>query len=95
MRIVFIVGTSYSGSTLLSFVLNTHPQVLSIGEMDAWPIYPQVKCSTLHGFYRLAEREAVDVPVLLYNVPSRTGSASDLIVSLEMSPAMESKPPCS
>ena len=35
MRIVFIVGTSYSGSTLLSFVLNTHPQILSIGEMGA------------------------------------------------------------
>jgi hypothetical protein len=33
VRIVFITSTSYSGSTLLSLLLNTHPRILSIGEM--------------------------------------------------------------
>lgn len=31
--VVYIAGASFCGSTLLSFVLNTHPQILSIGEM--------------------------------------------------------------
>jgi len=33
--VVFIVGVAYCGSTLLSFVLNTHPQILSVGEVGA------------------------------------------------------------
>lgn len=33
VKVVFIAGASFCGSTLLSFVLNAHPQILSIGEM--------------------------------------------------------------
>lgn len=31
---VFLVATSYSGSTLLSMLMNAHPQIASIGELD-------------------------------------------------------------
>ena len=31
-RFLYIVGTSYTGSTLLSFLLNLHPRIISIGE---------------------------------------------------------------
>jgi hypothetical protein len=34
-RYAYVVGAGHSGSTLVSFLLNTHPSVLSIGEMHA------------------------------------------------------------
>jgi len=37
--LVYIAGTAYSGSTLLSFVLNSHPEIFGIGEMHA-PVFP-------------------------------------------------------
>ncbi|MHC4443331.1 MAG: sulfotransferase [Planctomycetota bacterium] len=33
VELAYLAGASYCGSTLLSFILNTHPQILSIGEM--------------------------------------------------------------
>ena len=32
IKVVYLAGTSYCGSTLLAFLLNAHPQVVSIGE---------------------------------------------------------------
>lgn len=32
-RFIYIAGTSFTGSTLLSFLLNLHPQIVSVGEM--------------------------------------------------------------
>jgi hypothetical protein len=32
-RFIYIVGTSFTGSTLLSFLLNLHPRIVSVGEM--------------------------------------------------------------
>lgn len=31
--VIYLAGVSYCGSTLMSFVVNSHPQILSIGEM--------------------------------------------------------------
>ena len=33
MKVIYIAGTSHSGSTLLDLMLNAHPQILSGGEM--------------------------------------------------------------
>jgi hypothetical protein len=33
INVLYIASASYSGSTLLSFVLNAHPQIVTIGEM--------------------------------------------------------------
>jgi hypothetical protein len=35
-RSLYITSSSYSGSTLLSFLLNTHPEIFTVGEMDGW-----------------------------------------------------------
>jgi len=32
-RFLYVVGTSFTGSTLLSFLLNLHPEIVSVGEM--------------------------------------------------------------
>jgi hypothetical protein len=32
-RFLYVAGTSYTGSTLLSLLLNLHPQIVSVGEM--------------------------------------------------------------
>jgi hypothetical protein len=32
-RFLYIAGTSFTGSTLLSFLLNLHPQIVGVGEM--------------------------------------------------------------
>ncbi len=32
-QILYIAGTSYSGSTLLSFLVNAHPEIVSVGEV--------------------------------------------------------------
>jgi Sulfotransferase domain len=32
LKVVYLAGTSYCGSTLLAFLLNAHPQVVSLGE---------------------------------------------------------------
>lgn len=39
-RIVYIMGHGYSGSTLLTFLLGTHPEIATIGELG---IAPQAK----------------------------------------------------
>jgi hypothetical protein len=39
-KVVYIMGHGYSGSTLLTFLLSTHPQVATIGELG---IAPQAK----------------------------------------------------
>ena len=36
INVVYLAGVSYCGSTLLSFILNTHPQIFSIGEMGPY-----------------------------------------------------------
>lgn len=33
MRVIYIAGTSHSGSTLLDLMLNAHPEIVSVGEM--------------------------------------------------------------
>ena len=33
MKVIYIAGTSHSGSTLLDLMLNAHPQIVSVGEM--------------------------------------------------------------
>ena len=33
MRVIFIAGTSHSGSTLLDLMLNAHPEIISTGEL--------------------------------------------------------------
>ena len=33
MRLIYIVGMSHSGSTLLNLMLNAHPQIISVGEL--------------------------------------------------------------
>ena len=33
--LVYILSPSYSGSTLLTFLLNTHPEIATIGELKA------------------------------------------------------------
>src|SRR5688572_19952802 len=35
--VLYIAGTGHSGSTVLSFILNTHPEIFAIGEMHAPP----------------------------------------------------------
>jgi hypothetical protein len=36
LRVLFVTSSSYSGSTLLSFLLNTHPRIFTVGEMNGW-----------------------------------------------------------
>jgi hypothetical protein len=33
MKVIYIVGASHSGSTLLDMMLNAHPQIISVGEV--------------------------------------------------------------
>jgi len=33
MRVIYIAGTSHSGSTLLDLMLNAHPAIFSAGEV--------------------------------------------------------------
>ncbi|MFL6194005.1 MAG: sulfotransferase family protein [Thermoanaerobaculia bacterium] len=37
-KVVYIMGHGYSGSTLLTFLLSTHPQVATIGELGIAPL---------------------------------------------------------
>ncbi len=67
-KVVYIMGHGYSGSTLLTFLLGTHPQIATIGELG---IAPQAKedlqpeeylCSCLSpvrecGFWRRVSQE--------------------------------------
>jgi alpha-mannosidase len=40
----------------------TRRDLRRIAELDSWPIYPNVRCSTLHQFFRSAEQQAADLP---------------------------------
>jgi hypothetical protein len=36
MKVLYISSSSFSGSTLLSFILNTHASITTVGEMEGW-----------------------------------------------------------
>jgi hypothetical protein len=36
MKLLYIACSSYSGSTLLSFLLNTHPKIMTVGHTTGW-----------------------------------------------------------
>lgn len=38
MKLLYIASSSYSGSTMLAFLLNTHPDIFTVGEMDGWRV---------------------------------------------------------
>ncbi|MEN8185411.1 MAG: sulfotransferase [Myxococcota bacterium] len=48
-RLLYLVATGYSGSTLLAFLLNAHPQIASVGEatgpFDLWEDQRTYPCS--------------------------------------------------
>jgi hypothetical protein len=48
-RVLYVVGTGFTGSTLLSFLLNGHPQIASVGEAtgpyDLWDDQRTYPCS--------------------------------------------------
>lgn len=35
-KLLYITSSSYSGSTLLTFLLNQHPEMFTIGELEGW-----------------------------------------------------------
>ena len=45
--VLYLAGVSYCGSTLLAFLLNTHPQIFSIGEMGPYTPFEneEYRCS--------------------------------------------------
>jgi hypothetical protein len=49
MRMIYIVGTAHSGSTLLDLMLNAHPEIVSVGEVmrlrPAWISNKPAACS--------------------------------------------------
>jgi hypothetical protein len=49
MRVIYIVGTAHSGSTLLDLMLNAHPDIVSVGEVmrlrSAWINNKPAACS--------------------------------------------------
>jgi hypothetical protein len=48
-RVLYVVGTGFTGSTLLSFLLNGHPEIASVGEatgpIDEWGDQRTYPCS--------------------------------------------------
>lgn len=36
IKFLYLTSSSYSGSTLLSFLLNTHPDIFTVGETEGW-----------------------------------------------------------
>lgn len=36
LQLLYVTSSSYSGSTLLAFLLNTHPQIFTVSEMIGW-----------------------------------------------------------
>jgi len=47
LQVVFLTGISYCGSTLVAFLLNHHPRILSVGEMGPSPRFHDrvIRCS--------------------------------------------------
>jgi len=43
----------------------TRRDLLRMREMNIWPIFPRVECSTLHGFFRRAEAAATRIPEII------------------------------
>jgi alpha-mannosidase len=43
----------------------TRRDLRRIAELDSWPVFPNVKFSTLHDFFRRAEREAQNLPEIV------------------------------
>jgi hypothetical protein len=46
-KVLFLACSAYSGSTLLSFLLNTHPEIFTVGHMEGWSFGPDedFRCS--------------------------------------------------
>jgi hypothetical protein len=39
-KLLYITSSSFSGSTLLAFLLNTHPEITTVSETEGWPYGP-------------------------------------------------------
>lgn len=83
-RILYVTSSSYSGSTLLAFLLNTHPKIFTVSEMIGWDFEDgeDFRCScgeTLDRcplFVRIAKAFASnDLPFR----PNRFGTAYQLV----------------
>jgi hypothetical protein len=70
-KVVYIMGHGYSGSTLLTFLLGTHPQIATIGELGISPLTkqelrPEEYLCSCHtpvrqcGFWRQVSREMAE-----------------------------------
>lgn len=45
-KLLYVTSSSYSGSTLLTFLMNKHPEIFTIGEMEGWDYgSEEYKCS--------------------------------------------------
>jgi len=96
LDVVYLAGTNYSGSTLLAFICNSHPDMVSIGEMGPVPRWerPAYLCSCGEPVYQCPFYLAIADHMGRAGVPFRTDrmqlrhtlSAAPRINSLLMGP---------
>jgi len=76
INVIYLAGVSYCGSTLLSFILNTHPQIFSIGEMGPYAPFEHegYKCSCGSKIHECPFIIKIkDIMEKNYNLPFNTG----------------------
>ena len=69
MKVIYIAGTSHSGSTLLDLMLNAHPEIVSLGEVMNLTQLPKAK--KLSAFWSRVEqrlRETSGMSIMNLNV---------------------------
>lgn len=104
-RIAYIMGHGYSGSTLLTFLLGTHPEIATIGELGIAPqakTKPEEYLCSCHtpvrecGFWQTVSREmekrghAFDVWDADLDFRARGGGVSDVILrAVQRGPVLE------
>lgn len=104
-RIVYIMGHGYSGSTLLTFLLGTHPEIATIGELGIAPLAkttPEEYLCSCHspvrecGFWREVSREmekrghAFDIWDADLDFRARGGGVADVILrAVQRGPVLE------
>ena len=105
IRIAYIMGHGYSGSTLLTFLLGTHPEIATIGELGIAPqakTTPEEYLCSCHtpvrecGFWRTVSREmekrghAFDIWDADLDFRARGGGVADVILrAVQRGPVLE------
>lgn len=82
-KLLYIMGAGRSGSTILSIILGSHPKVISVGEIKAWPKYEGLPRDKIDKKNIIFWEKVLDTYISLSGRPPNFAQLKDLCNEIE------------